>query len=38
MAIFIGSKTDLGQVSVCGDACRGSVSLLRQHLALFHDQ
>lgn len=36
MAIFIGMKNNIrGQVSVCGDAYRGSVVLLRQHLALF---
>ena len=35
MAVFIGSKTNRGQVSVCGDAYGGCVSHLRQHLALF---
>jgi hypothetical protein len=35
MAILIGSKTNSGQVSVCGDAYGRSVSLLEQHLALF---
>ncbi len=35
MAIFIGRKIDWGQVSVCREVYRGSVVLLRQHLALF---
>jgi hypothetical protein len=34
MAIFIGIENNSGQVSVCGDAYRGSTMLLRQHLAL----
>ena len=34
MAIFIDLVKYLGQVSVCGDAYRGRVSRLRQHLAL----
>ena len=35
MAIFIGTKINSGQVSVCGDTYRGSTLLPRQHLALF---
>jgi hypothetical protein len=34
MAIFIGSKNNSGQVSVCREVYRGSVVLLRQRLAL----
>ena len=35
MAIFNGTEK-LGQVSVCGDAYRGCVMHLRQHLAHFY--
>ena len=38
MAIFIGRKTNSGQVSVCGDAYGGSTALLRQHLALLYSR
>ena len=33
---FYWYREKLGQVSVCGDACGGSVTLLRQHLAHFY--
>ena len=36
MAIFIERKNNSGQVSVCGDAYRGCLTHLRQHLALFY--
>jgi hypothetical protein len=34
MAIFIRTKNNSGQVSVCGDAYRGNALFLGQHLAL----